>query len=119
MTSPRRELQGVGEQVPDDLLQPTGVAQDRLDRFDPGFELDFLGNGGRYEAIYAGSNQRTQVHRVRVELQLARDDFGDLEQIRDHLKLLPGIAFNGFQRPVYRVAFQRALPEHLRPAEDR
>ena len=44
----RRELDGVGQQVPHDLLQPIGIARDRTDaRIEDGLEAHALGVGGR------------------------------------------------------------------------
>ena len=88
LAAPGRELDGVGEQVPDDLLQPVGVAGDRarLGVQDRRWSADPLGLGRRAHGVQRGLDHRPRARTgLHVQAQLARDDARDVEDVRDEL----------------------------------
>jgi hypothetical protein len=59
-----RELQGIGQQVPQDLLHASRVAQNRADRLDVGLQPDVFCAGGRLERVQTGGRQGSQIDGV-------------------------------------------------------
>ena len=93
----RRELDGVGEQVPDDLLQAVGVAgdghgrrlQDRLEAARPWRRRTAARCRAAAAIVEASSRGRT------LEAQLARHDARHVEDVRDELGLDARVAVDG------------------------
>ena len=117
----RRELHGVHQQVPDDLLEPVGVAGDRPGpRVEHALDPDGLGLGGRPHGVHGGLDDLLEVDRADVEPHLARDDARDVEQVVDQLDLGVGIALDGLQGPgQLRLAPDLSGAHHARPAVHR
>ncbi len=71
----RAELDGVGEEVPHDLLEPALVA---LDRADAGVDLrahgDALGRGGGVDGVDRGLDDAGEIDAAKVEAELVGDD---------------------------------------------
>ena len=88
------ELDGVGQQVPDDLLQAIGVGDGRsgVGGEDPG-HAHAPGLGGRQHGLEGGLDRVGGVDRPRLEAHLAADDPRDVEQVLDALGLRAGAAF--------------------------
>ena len=71
----RRELDRIGDQVPDDLLETVGIAEDRAGpRIEDGLDLDALGVGRRPHRVQRGLDHGHQIDRPRVEPKLAAHD---------------------------------------------
>ncbi len=91
-----RELDGVREEVPDDLLEPCGIAGDRTcERIEHLLNADLLGIGGREHGGEGGFDDLGKVQPLDVEPQVPRDDAGDVEQVLDDLGLGLGIPVDG------------------------
>ena len=84
----RRELDRVRQQVPDDLLQPVGVAGDERRRAGRArLEADALGVGGGPHRLDRRLDHGRELDRLHVEPQLAGDDPRHVEQVLDELRL--------------------------------
>ena len=83
----RRELDGVGEQVPDDLLEPAGVTGERPGSDELRVELDALRLRQRPHAVDGGLDDRDQIDRPAVQPELSGDQARDVEEIFDELHL--------------------------------
>jgi hypothetical protein len=73
---PRRQLHGVGEQVPDHLLQPGQVARDGAHHLlgNEDLELDALRIRGVAHALAGAVDHVGEIQRPDVQSHLARDD---------------------------------------------
>src|SRR5688572_6893458 len=115
----RCELDGVGDEVPDDLLQTVRIARDVADaRVDQGLHAYAL-------RISCGLNRGDgvvdddgQLHGLNVEANLARDNARDVEHVLDDLRQPGRIAFQGFQTARRFVSRQQSAAEQSRIAED-
>ena len=120
MTAARRELDGVGQQVPHHLLQPPRIAaHHRLMRRERPLDADLARLAGRMHRLDRRLDDGRQIHLVDVEAQFARDDPRDVEQIVDELCLHPGVALDGGETVgKMGVDGPRSSQDH-RPADDR
>src|SRR5207244_4893208 len=76
----RRELDGVGDEVPDDLLQPVAIAAHGPDAVvELALEGDLLRVGRRTDRVDGALDGCRQVDGRQLETQLAGDDARDLE----------------------------------------
>src|SRR5919204_10165 len=83
-----RELDGVREEVPEDLLQALGVARDLRGRVvEARLNLDLFGLRGGAHRLDGGAHDRAQLDAPRVETHLPRDDARHVEQVVDDLLL--------------------------------
>ena len=93
-----RELHRVGEQVPDDLLEPRRVARDRAgQRVEDLDDADALGLGGRQDRRQRRVDDLGQAHPLDVQAELAGDDPREVEQVLDELGLDLGVAVDGVE----------------------
>src|SRR5262249_12343700 len=98
-TALRRELDRVGEQVPDDLLQPDRIAGD-LTNFggQVGLERDALRLRRRVDRPNRILYHRDQVHRADGESELPTNDAGRVQQIVDQVSLRLPAALDDVRR---------------------
>ncbi len=116
----RRELDGVRQEVPDDLLQAIGVAGDR-----PGVgiqmsdELEALGvDRGPYRVQRRGDHGG-EVDRTRLDPELPGHDPGHVQEVLDHPGLGTGVPLDHLEGVGPRRLVERSGPEQVDPAEDR
>ena len=114
------ELDGVGDQIPDHLLQPFGIAGNRWrmrgeDCFDP----QSLRLGRRPEGLDRALDQMWQLDPLDVEPHLAGDDPRDVEHILDDLGQRRRVALDGVDRAYRPLGRDDARLHHPRVAEDR
>ena len=88
----RRELHGVGQQVPEHLLKALGIAHDGgprrvLDEL----EENALGVGRGRHRPDRRLDDGADLHGLEIELELARDDPRHVEQLVDDLVLRAGV----------------------------
>ena len=119
--APRRELDGVRQQVPHRLLQPLAIAVDtRGAVLDDGLDAQALHLRGRLESSStAADDHAAEVDELDVEAELAGDDPRQVEQVLDEPGLRRGVAddgVDGVRRPRW---IDDAGLEHLAPAHDR
>ena len=111
------ELDGVGEQVPDDLLQAVRVAGDGARRrVQHGLHADALGLGRRPHRVQSRLHHGREVHRPHVQAQLAGDDARDVEDVGDELALGARVAVDGLDGAQGGGGVELARAEHVRPA---
>ena len=114
-----RELDGVGEEVPDDLLEAGGVAGDGPgERVEDLVDADALGLGRRHDGGEGGLDDVGEVEPLDVEAELAGDDAGDVEEVIDDAGLGLGIPLDGGEALLQVVGIDLAGAEDLGPAED-
>ena len=107
-TALRRELHRIGQQVPDDLLQPIGIAGHGPDPgIDDGLETHALRIGGRLGGRDRVVEDHRQLHGLHVQTDLAGDDPRHVQDILDNLGQPRRVAF---ERLEPRVAFSRRMP---------
>ncbi len=115
----RRELDGVGDDAAEHLVQPLRIAVDR--RHPVGHVLadgDVLGPGRRQRGADDAVHQVRHRHDLRLDLELAGDDARDVEDVLDQLRLRLGVAADDVDGLPGAVGRQRAGEQHLHPAED-
>ena len=114
-----RELHGVGEQVPDDLLEPGEVAGDGAgERIEHLVDADALGVGRRHDGGEGGLDDLGELQPLDVEAEVAGDDAGDVEQVLDELGLDLGVPLDGREPFLQVLGVDLAGAEDLGPAED-
>ena len=118
----RRELHGVREQVPDDLLQPVGVADHAHARA----SMSALDRRSAWPARRRPDRRRSplddgrEVDRRDVEPQLAGDDARDVEEVLDEAHLRAGVALDAAERALARLRRSSGAARRIcEPAEDR
>ncbi len=114
-----RELDGVRDQVPYDLLQPIGVAGDPRRPGQRGLEPDLLGRGGRAQRVERLFDDRAQLDGPDLEPQLAHHDARDVEHVPHDLRLGLRVAVDDVDgaRPLTFVELARL--QEVGPAHDR
>jgi hypothetical protein len=115
-----RELDGIGQQVPDDLLDARRVAGNRSDvAVHVASDADVPVVRVALNGIDRVGDDRRHVHESDLESQLARDDPADIEQVRDQLRLKTRVTADDLE-PSRNDFRSGALFDHqLRPPEDR
>ena len=112
------ELDGVGQQVPQHLLQPIGVARDRPDAgIEDGLDAHALGVGGRLHRRDRVVDDHRQLHRLDVQADLARDDPRHVQHVVDDLGQPVGVALErsrGRAPACRRTAVRRAAASRSR-----
>jgi hypothetical protein len=85
---PRRELDGVREQVPDALLKPVGVSPYRPGhRIQDNLQSDPFRFGGMPHRFDGSGDNLLEVHALNVESHLAGNDPTHVQEIFDQLRL--------------------------------
>jgi hypothetical protein len=90
----RRELHGVAQQVPEHLLEATGVAGDDDAGVEHLLEAHAPGLGRGPRGLHRLLDQRRQVHALHVEAHLAGGDAAHVQQVVDELRLDAGVALD-------------------------
>src|SRR3954466_11027771 len=113
------ELDRVGEQVPEHLLQAVRIALEGNRLGSPQLDFETLRlRGGPYR-VGSGLYHRDQIGFAHLYPQLPGDDAGDVEDVLDELRLGAGIALDGLERAIELLASRRrAGAQDPRPAED-
>src|SRR5690606_22495275 len=89
------EFHRVREQVPDHLLQALGIRNERAElapRIE--LELDAFGLCRGTNDVHGVARDGDEIGGFALELELARDDPGDIEDVFDDLRLRLGISVN-------------------------
>src|SRR6266511_3165101 len=119
-TSLRSELDRVGEQVPDHLLQSRGVTRN-LTNFggEIGLERDPFGVRSRVDRLDRLLNYRDQVHRPEFEPELAAEDAGRVEKVINQLRLRLSAALDDVRRLLDLLGVQAAVAQQNGVSEHR
>src|SRR4030095_2025159 len=116
----RGELDGVGEQVPDYLLQANGVAGDLADfGGEISLERDTFGVRRRADRLNRLINYRDQVNRPDLQPELAADDAGRVQQVINQLQLRVPAAFDNIRCLFDHLGVQPAAAQHSSVSEHR
>src|SRR3989442_4821654 len=117
-----RELDGVAQQVQEDLLELWAVRKDAADiRGDTGAQLELLVLGQGADTLDALRNQRLDLDLAAVELRLPRLELGDIQEVVDEHQQVLSVLGNDVH-VLALVAGQDtavALEQQLGEAEDR
>ena len=110
------ELNSIGEQVPDDLLQAIGVTCDLPGvGIEPEIEVDTFGLYRRRHAVNHRVDDRDEVHGLDLKLHLTALDTRDIEEVMDQLGLEPHVALDGRGSLSGHLGIYLAAGEHVRP----
>ena len=112
-------LTALDEEIPDDLLEAVGIAHGGFaDVFEIGLERDSLGFGGVADDIDGGVDDGAKIAGPDIELELAGDDAGDVEDFVNELGLDFGVAVDDFD--AFADIFGRGIGgfEDAGPADD-
>ena len=116
----RRELDRVGEQVPDDLLNAVRIERERrVERRELDAKRERLALGLWPDRLDRRFDHGCDIGRLQVEPHLAGDDAVHVEQVLDQARLrlgIPGDRIETFCDAHRVVALEQ---QHLGPAEDR
>src|SRR5262247_3113691 len=116
----RGELDGVGEQVPDHLLQARWVAGDLADfRGEISLERDPFGVRRRVDRLNRLLNYRDQINRPDLQPELAADDAGRVEQVINQLRLRLSATLDDLRRLLDLLSVQPAVAQHSGVSEHR
>ena len=108
-----RELHRVREQVPDDLLEPAGVAAEHARvGVEQDLEAHALRLGGGAHDLDGRLDDLRRLDRREREPQPAGHDPAEVEQVLDELDLDPGVALDRLERARALLLAQRAGAEH-------
>ena len=116
----RRELDGIGEEVPEHLLEALRIAEHRpLRGSDPRADRDLLRFRLGADGLESRPQHRLEIHWATAETQTATHDGREIQEILDEPRLLLGIARDGLKRTVHRAGVVLGAAQHLRPSQDR
>ena len=114
------ELDGIRQEIPDDLLQTLRVARDGHARpIDGGLQLDALRGRGRRHCFQRILNYACEIDRPHVQAKLAGDDPRDIEDIADELFLELGISLDRLEDRGETLRANRSPSQHLRISQHR
>src|SRR5262245_61710947 len=118
-TASRRELDGVGNKVPDYLLETLGIAADGPHRgIERALELDSPGIRRGTADLEGRRDHRVQIDGANLESQLAEDDPRDIKQIIHQLRLRSCTTFDRRESALSLRLVEYALLQHPHPGED-
>ena len=115
----RRELDGVRQQVPHDLLQAIGIPAQTQVRLDGAVDRDALRLGSIAHGVDRPVDDGRKLDRAKLQTKLAGDDARDVQEVLDQLRLQPGVAVDHLEPARDGIAADSAGAKHARPAQDR
>jgi hypothetical protein len=117
--APSRELDGVREEVPHDLLEPIGVPEHRPGGgVEAGRKTEALRVEGGVHRVDRRADDRGEVDGARLHPETSGHDARDVEEVLDHPGLGAGVALDDLQRVIAPRLVEAAAPEELDPAHD-
>src|SRR5439155_2666249 len=96
------ELDRIGDEVPDDLLEPVRICDQLIvtgRRAASKEDLDLLRLGRRAHRVERGLDDGGEVRRANREPQLSSDDPGNVQEIVDQLRLRQHVALDDLEAP--------------------
>ena len=90
----QRELGGVGQKIPDDLLEPPGIAGEDALGVEHHAETQALRLDGGTRRVDGGLDDARKRDGLYLEGKLARYDARDVEEVLDELRLANGVALD-------------------------
>ena len=113
-----REFDGVGEEVPKNLLNSSGVGGNGAGGVDDFFNSHLLHVGGGLDGGDGGIDGRAGIDGSHVEAYFSADDAGSVKEVFDQLGLEERVAFDDLNAGKDLVAIVRGPDENLPPAEN-
>ncbi len=89
-----RELDGIRDEIVEQLSEPNSIAAYGRHRREPRDELDLLLGRARTRCLDALAHDQPEIDRFILERKLAGLDLGDEEQISDEAQQSPGVALD-------------------------
>ncbi len=115
----RRELHGIVEQVPDDLLQPLPIAEHQAGLGGQVFlQSDAFGIGRGLHRLERRFDDLRQIRFLRIQSQAPAQQAAHVDQIIHQLGEVSHIAINGLAATLHIFGRQAAGFEQARPAEN-
>src|SRR5439155_1621453 len=116
----RTELDGIGEEVPDDLLQPIGFGKERTSsRIEGGVQLDILRVRHALDRLDGRLDDGQRIDLSAFNPQLARDDARDVEEILDQLRKEFRVPLDHLKPSCGADRILESDPQHAGPSEHR
>jgi len=116
----RRELDGVGEQVPHHLLHPRTVGMQAVERrIDVHIDLNPLDGRRRLHGSDRRGGDLTRIDGRAFQLEVTGHDARHVEQRLDELRLPCRVVEDRRARASAAVLSERPLPQHVGPPENR
>src|SRR5262249_8543620 len=115
----RREFDRVREQIPYDLLQAVGVAEELDLTIFRQAQVNAFGFGGRAHVGDDAMRRRVQSDGAHLNAPPAGDDARNVEQVFDQARLRLRVALNDFQRALQLVRLHLGIAQEPGPPEDR
>ena len=92
------KFDGVGEEIPDDLLETIGVAEHRASKgIHHALETNILGGGGGLYRFDGGLHDLREIDLAHIEAELAGENTGHVEQVLDEANLDAGVAVDDLE----------------------
>src|SRR5690242_8169266 len=90
----RRELNGIGQQVPHDLLQSSRITGDLGNGLQSAAQLNAFCLRGRTHDIDCIENHTDKIQRLDLQFELAARDPSRIQEVLDELQLRFAVSFN-------------------------
>ena len=111
---PRRELNGVGQQIQDRLLQPRRIPRNGRQRLIvPVLDLDVLSLRDGSDRVDGRADDRRETDGLHLHPQLSGRDARDVEQVVDELHLRFGSTLDGLGGLAQPGLVQHPSTQHL------
>src|ERR1043165_9713516 len=118
LSTMRRELHRIRQQVPDDLMQARRVGRYRThSRFGVIIDIDALSVSRGLHDIDRRTRDRSYIQRPHFEIELAGNDARRVEQIVDQLRLHTRVAIDCVETLRQNFLITFAFTQHAGPAE--
>jgi hypothetical protein len=116
----RCELDRVREKIPENLLKPLPITEDRRQIVrDVHAYSDLLCVGGRPHAFNGIQDDSREAHRSPLDDHSAGDHARDIQNVVDELRLGSGVSFNDLQDLDEPTRIHFPLTQHRNPSENR
>ena len=116
----RRELDGVAQQIPYDLLQARLIGHHACRAVaDVGADLQVLGLRLTLHDVHRGQNGSGRIDHLQFKPHLAESNAGKIQQVRNQMRLHARIALDRFQPLRDDRRGPRRAAKHLYPAQNR
>ena len=116
----RTELDGIGEEVPDDLLQPIGIGKERTSiRIEGGVQLDILRVRHALDRLDGRLDDGHRIDLSAFNPQLARDDARDVEEVLDQLRKEFRVPLDHLKPSCGADRILESDPQHAGPSQHR
>src|SRR5262245_51675969 len=99
-------------------MQALAVADDESARFGPELKLDAPGCGARHELLGGRRQERREIERGLIDLDLPGDDARDVHDVVDEPRLESNTPLDGLERPCPLRPVELPALQEAQPPED-